>query len=489
MKAIDPAEMRARLDAVIAALKAAGAWEVERPSDEQLANAGPFGMHTLAFEQWLRLVFVPSVEALLAAGGPWPEHSMIAVHATREWDGHPNADGMLDALRAFDALFEPEEPAPPSPPSAAQAYDASHAAFGRGERDAGLASIRVAIAADPNYPNAHNYAGWILSRSPRSTADLDEAIAHFRAAMELAPDDYVPLVNLCDTLVAAGRDADAIAEAERATTGTCAAGAHNWLGCRFIGRPGENDRAIAHFREATKRRRWGLAYVNLGKALENADRHDEWYEAFITALQCDGDFDRAWCHERMAAYELRHGWLRNALDSLRAALREDDKGRGDRRALHVEGLVWVEQQLRAAGIEPVAAGREEAGAWKRASERELPPGFLAKNELGEPLADDVIEVERLVRAERWADVAAQLEKLRATDDNKLFDAVGYAEAGADHARAAGARTEALAMMELVVEAYRSYAAGATSGGEGMARMLDVNRVSAKLAAWTAATVA
>ncbi len=487
MKPIDAAEVRARLDAVIAALKAAGAWDVPRPDDEAFADMGAFGTKTMAFEQWLRFVFVPNVEVLIASDGPWPEHSMVAAHATREWDGHPEPDGALDALREFDALFRTPAPpsSPPAPPSpAAGPYEESRAALARGDHDAARAAIRAALAADPAYPNAHNYAGWILSHPPRHAADLDEAIAEFRAAIELAPDDPVPLANLLDTLVAAGREAEAIAEAERATAGPCAAGAHNWLGWRFIGRAEQDDRAIAHFRAAIRSRpRWGLAHVNLAKALENVDRDDQWYAQFHAALACEDEFDRAYCYERIATYQARRRWFRNALGALRAAVREDDQRGGQRRALHVEALLWVEQQLRAAGIAPIAPGHETDPAWMRACELEIPPGFLAENERGERLADDVVEVERLVRAERWADAVAQLEQLRASDCNKLFDAVGYAESGAELARAAGAHAESLAMLQLVLEAYEYYAAGASSGGEGMARMRDVARVRQKLAAW------
>ena len=315
--------------------------------------------------------------------------------------------------------------------------------------------------------------------------DLDEAIARLRAASEAAPDDHVPLANLCDALVAAGRDAEAVAEAERATTVTSQwnrmAGAHNWLGWRLMGQPDTLELAIAHLRDAVRWRPWwGLARANLGKALELAHRGDEAYEQHVIALGCKDDFDRAFCHERLGAYQARHGWLRNALVSMRTALREDDKRGAQRRAPYAEGIAWIEQQLRANGVEPVTPEHERNPAWVRACELEIPPGFLAKNERGEPLSDDVIEVQRLARAERWADAAAQLEKLRAADYNLLFDAVGYAEDAVERARRAGHHREAIAIMRLVVDAYRFYASGATSGGEGMARMEDVRRAEQKL---------
>lgn len=330
MAAIDPGVVRARLDAVITALKETGAWEVVRPREEAFADAGAFGMKTMALEQWLRFVFVANVEALIAAGGPWPESSSVAVHAVREWDGWERADGPLAALRRFDALFRP---------------DAMTAA-------------------------EHNQAGWELLKTG---VHFDDAMTYFRAAFELAPDDGVPLANLCDALVAAGRGDEAIATAERETTGPRAAAAHNWLGWRLMNHPETLSHAIDHLYAATQARpAWGVARMNFGKALELAHRADEAFVQLSLALRCDGDFDRAFCHERIGAYHARHGWFRNALVAMRAALRADS---GARRAPYEEGIAWIEQQLRAAGVEPPED--ETRKAWAEACERELPPGFMA----------------------------------------------------------------------------------------------------------------
>jgi tetratricopeptide (TPR) repeat protein len=369
--------------------------------------------------------------------------------------------------------------------SAAQSYAESRAAFAKGDHAAALFAIRAAIASDARFPNAHNFAGWVLLHMPsRTPAQLDDAIAHFRAAIDVDSDDPMAMTNLCDALLAAGRDADAIAEAEQATAPTHdwkrMAAAHNWLGWRLMNQAETLERSIDHLRKAVHWRTWwGVARMNLGKALELAHRGEDAYEELATALRCDDDFDRAFCHERIGAYQARHGWLRNALDSLRTALREDAKRGGARQAPYLGGITWLEQQLRAAGIEPPPPEAKVGVAWARARELEIPAGFLARDEFGEPLADEVIEVERLVRAERWADVVAQLQKL---DGNARFDAVGYAEEGAKRARRAGHRTEAFAIMELVVDAYRGYASGATSGGEGMARMAEVAQAQARLVA-------
>ena len=103
---IDAKQVRARLDAVIAAMQASGAWDVERPADAAFDDMGAFGMTTMAFEQWLRYVFVPAVEALVASNGPWPGGSSVAAHAAREGDGNPAIAELVAALSAFDDLFD-----------------------------------------------------------------------------------------------------------------------------------------------------------------------------------------------------------------------------------------------------------------------------------------------------------------------------------------------------------------------------------------------
>lgn len=102
---IDPVRVRERLDAAIAAMRASGAWDVTRPADDAFDDMGAFGMRTMAFAQWLRWVFVPAIEARLAAGGPWPSSSEVAVQATREGDTDPATAALVPALAAFDALF------------------------------------------------------------------------------------------------------------------------------------------------------------------------------------------------------------------------------------------------------------------------------------------------------------------------------------------------------------------------------------------------
>ncbi|HTR54100.1 MAG TPA: YqcC family protein [Kofleriaceae bacterium] len=106
---IDAAAVRARLDDVIAAMRREGCWDLERPSLAAFDDMGAFGTRTMAFPQWLRWVFVPNVEHLLAAGGPWPAGSQVAVQAAREGDSDEHVAALVPALSAFDALFASDE--------------------------------------------------------------------------------------------------------------------------------------------------------------------------------------------------------------------------------------------------------------------------------------------------------------------------------------------------------------------------------------------
>jgi uncharacterized protein YqcC (DUF446 family) len=105
MAKVTAAQVRPLLDGVVDALKAQGVWDIERPQEAAFEHMGAFGTHTMAFEQWLRWVFVPSVEKLLSSDGPWPPSSSVSVQATREGDTDSVAAALVAPLAAFDALF------------------------------------------------------------------------------------------------------------------------------------------------------------------------------------------------------------------------------------------------------------------------------------------------------------------------------------------------------------------------------------------------
>ena len=245
------------------------------------------------------------------------------------------------------------------------------------------------------------------------------------------------------------------------------------------------EAALATCVAATTRSAWvGASHAAYGLILEVSGKPDDAYERYATALRCNDTFDRAFCYERRAAHEAAHGWLRNALRSLRLAVTEDRRASGAREPAYRAAIAQLEDAMTAQGIWFAPPDRNvDHSRWLRECELELPPGLGARNEVGEPLADEVIEVERRVRAERWDDAVAQLQTLRASDVSKFVDAIGFASRGAELARATGQRAAAIAMQALVVEAYVIWASWSTSGAEGMGRTADVERERARLFAW------
>lgn len=118
MSAVRAEQVRERLDDVVRAMKDNGTWDVPRPPDEAFSDMGAFGTRSMAFAQWLRWVFAPNVEALIAAGGPFPRSSAVGVQAMREGDTDPLIAALCPSLQRFDALFVAGS-SPPPPATAA----------------------------------------------------------------------------------------------------------------------------------------------------------------------------------------------------------------------------------------------------------------------------------------------------------------------------------------------------------------------------------
>jgi uncharacterized protein YqcC (DUF446 family) len=238
-RAIDVAAVRARLDAVVAAMKQSGAWNLERPADDAFRDMGAFGGRTMAFEQWLRWVFVPSVEERLANGGPWPSDSAVSVRATREGDGNPVVAALVPALAALDALFERRVPETPAPPRAAQ-----------GES-----------------PDAAERA----------------------------------LVDRADALVKEGRSDEALAQLEEATHDEhLEAAASSWLCWFFLQYRNDPARAVELGRRATELRpAWGFSRLNLASAHDRAGAKAEAYRGYLDALACGNAHDEAYAERRL----------------------------------------------------------------------------------------------------------------------------------------------------------------------------------------------
>lgn len=93
------------LDAVEAEMKKIGWWEQNPPTVDPRTFKQAFGMDQLAYSQWLQIVFIPNVRKIIQAKGKFPNRSMVAAQAVREFDGQTEASHLCTLLATFDALF------------------------------------------------------------------------------------------------------------------------------------------------------------------------------------------------------------------------------------------------------------------------------------------------------------------------------------------------------------------------------------------------
>jgi hypothetical protein len=227
----------------------------------------------------------------------------------------------------------------------------------------------------------------------------------------------------------------------------------------------------------------GSTHAAYGMLLEVGGEADEAYEAHGVALGCRDAFDRTFSYERRGAYEAGHGWLRNALRSFRAAFLEATR-RGDPRAgTFRDAAALIERELAARGVLFPPEGADGGAPWRHDCEVEVASGFAARDEVGQPLADDVLEFDRLVSAGRWEEAVAALRAFRTGDANKFVTAIPYARRGAELAHSAGNRSAAVALQSLVVEAFVVVASWSSSGAEAAGRLVDVERERARLRGW------
>lgn len=97
--------IQSQFNGIVQEMKNLGIWDIVRPSDQAFNDMGAFGMNTMALEQWLRWVFVPTLEDRLASNGPWPGSSSIGTVALRNFDGQYEKDELVRLLNEFDRLF------------------------------------------------------------------------------------------------------------------------------------------------------------------------------------------------------------------------------------------------------------------------------------------------------------------------------------------------------------------------------------------------
>ena len=156
-----------------------------------------------------------------------------------------------------------------------------NALVGRGQVDEAIAHYRQALEIKPDDVMTHTNLGVALA----GRGQLDEAIAHHRTALTIKPDLAEAHNNLAIALAARGQIDEAIVHYRRALEiMPNYAVAHNNLGFVLAGR-GQLDEAITHFRKAVEiKPDYAKAYISLGDALASRGRRQEAIENFQKAL-------------------------------------------------------------------------------------------------------------------------------------------------------------------------------------------------------------
>lgn len=97
-------ELENRLVAVEEELKRLQLWSNDVPSKEALQSQQPFCLDTLAFEQWLQFVMIPTFRFMIAESNPLPPRCAIAEMA-EEVLKDSDAGELVNRIRAIDELI------------------------------------------------------------------------------------------------------------------------------------------------------------------------------------------------------------------------------------------------------------------------------------------------------------------------------------------------------------------------------------------------
>ena len=341
----------------------------------------------------------------------------------------------------------------------------------------------------------HNEEGWLLlSAKERDAGMLERAIACFETALAENGSHRLALSNLLDALLAAGREAEAVARAEQDGS----ARAENWLGWYYQHQKQDVARTLEHFQRATALGGWwGVAHLNFAVALEETGHNERAQASYQSALLSGDSHDPALAHARIAAFAYQRGWLLNALSSLRrAVVREEGAPRGRLETwqadlARIEGELstqrrpfppfeaertWIAleraQKREGLGVDVTRTLSKTEEAWRiheNAMAAEIPPNG--------PLA----EVDALLRERAIDRALAALTLLRQADGNVIIDAIGLMQEHGEIAVRENRFAEAGLLLARALEGYELLLSSSQNQGEAASRVGDVERMRARVA--------
>lgn len=377
-------------------------------------------------------------------------------------------------------------------------YNLVEALAAAGQRTQALAVVDAAIAARPHAAEPYNLRGWLRGLADGAddpkcarddfTAAIDRQTwygdAHFNLGrLSLATADF-PRAELAFAAAIASRRCSRAAEA------------HLRLG-ELLARRGRLRRALGHLRRSAELDTPGAlgsllapAVQAVGQALLGAGRYllHALDEARRSAELEAGSSPPSPGSTRALARRARELLPRlgdPALAPVHAAVQQvlacaEADELLPQYADRSPTLVLELASASAATPDPLRAELHAIAERWIAVQRSLYDQLIGREE-SEPEAPAAARISELAAHKQWDLALAELTALPTSDDDALLWRASKAESLADLARRAGARQAARALDQRALADYQRYAAGATSGGEGTSRMLDVDRLRRRLA--------
>ncbi len=160
----------------------------------------------------------------------------------------------------------------------------------KGETEAAIAEWRRALKLSPDDAKAHNNLGIVLWRK----GQFDEAVTHYLKALEVKPDYPEASNNLGVAFVHRGKWDAAITQFQKALqTYPDSADLHNNLGRAYAGK-GKFDKAIEHWRNAVRLKPGSAdAHNNLGTGFFRAEKWDQAISELQKAVEISPGFVQA----------------------------------------------------------------------------------------------------------------------------------------------------------------------------------------------------
>ncbi len=184
-----------------------------------------------------------------------------------------------------------------------------------GKLDEAISHYRQAVQADPDYVYARSNLGLVL----QAQGKLDEAMHHYRQALQVRPDYAEAHCNIGNALQLQGKVDEAIHHFRQALQAKPDyANAYNNLGS-ILAEQGKFDEAISHFRQAVRfKPDFAEAHYNLGNTLHSQGKLDEAIDCYRQALQIKPDY--ASVHNNLGSVLSAQGRFDEAISHYRQAL-------------------------------------------------------------------------------------------------------------------------------------------------------------------------